>query len=83
MSDLTDNEKKVVVRLLERAADQFSNHCCNDIDLEELTQEEQIALDKKIHEWNGDPEEHDPNSIAFSDWILMSYFAARLKGDAK
>lgn len=82
MSDLTETEKKIVVRLLERAADQFSDFCCNDIDLEGISKDDQIALDKKIHEWNGDPEEHDPNCIAFSDWILMSYFAARLKGDA-
>jgi hypothetical protein len=79
---LTEKETKLVSILLDRASDQFGQHCCNDCDDEWFkgwTEEEKISLDKKIHELNGDPEEHDPDCISFSDWILMWYFSKRMR----
>lgn len=80
---MTDKEKMLVVKLLDMASDEFSNHGCNDFDLREqsdLTTEEMVNFDKAWHEWNGDPEEHEPERAHFqTDWALMRYFADRLR----
>jgi hypothetical protein len=49
-----------------------------------LTEEECDELDKQFHVWNGDPQEHVPgrNKIQ-SDFALMHFFAAKLRGEDK
>jgi hypothetical protein len=85
MHQINPKERKLIGDLLELASSEFSNHCCNDApdDLfEGWTEEEKINLDKRMHEANGDPEEHDPNCVCFMDWWLMSYFADRHREQA-
>lgn len=89
---LTDKEGALVAELLELASDQFSNHGCNDFDLPKSWSREEIAeLLRSIHRWNGDEDEmeadgeFDPKRKHIRttyDWLLMTYFAAKLRGDS-
>lgn len=84
---LTSHEAMLAAALLDKAADKFSNHGCNDFFIDEhvddMTDEEMAGLDLAMHEHNGDPEEHDPEEDhnVQQDWCLMLYLAARLRGE--
>lgn len=87
---LTNAERVAAAHLLDIAGDQFSNHGCNDLNLVELglTLEERRALVQAYHEYNGDLEEFDKelaNGSEFkydTDWAMMHFLAARLRGRA-
>lgn len=84
---LSDKEAKIVAALLDMAGDKFGDHGCNDFRLSdhvEMTDDEKRVLDLAVHEDNGDPEEHEPDQDHNyqSDFCLMFYFAARLRGEA-
>jgi len=76
-------ELNLAARLLRLAADEFSNHGCNDFDLFEcMTPEEALDLQRAMHTWNGDPENSPstPQEARWvEDWFLMRYFAAKLQ----
>jgi len=73
----------LIAKLLEMASDDFDNHGCNDLydDFwEGVSEEEKQDLYKEYHEWNGDPEEYDPNHVDYlGDSSLMRYFSEKLK----
>lgn len=75
-------ERKIVAALLDMAGDTFSNHGCNDFDLDALgvTKKQAAELDKQYQEFNNSPEDHDPDvdHRQQTDWTLMNYFAWRL-----
>jgi len=75
---MTNLERKVLARLLDIAAEQFSNNGCNDFEL--LNTPESAALVKESY---GDPEWERPSGavIYASDWALMRLFADRFKED--
>jgi len=84
---LTATEFKLAAVLLDKAGDKFGNHGCSDFGLSEhveMTDEAKRELDLPMSKWNGDPEEHDPdaNHNNQTDWYLMHYLAARLRGEA-
>jgi hypothetical protein len=83
---LTKKELLLISTLLELASERFSNHGCNDYYLQPLlTEDECIELDKFLHEWNGDPEEHNPDWAKDGqqmDWFLMSYLSDRCKEES-
>ena len=64
-------EKKMAVDFLKEYSKYRASRGCNDLDIDpwNLTDEEKIDLDKRYHEWNGDPEEHDP------EWAVQGYFS--------
>lgn len=75
-------ELLLVASFLEVASQHFSLHGCNDVDdafFANWTKEERQGLVKKMHDWNGDPEEFNPNFLDLPDWFLMSYLAEKLK----
>lgn len=79
---MTPNEKKLLFAMLEHYSDIMGNAVCNDLPREweaMLTKEEWVALDRQFHEWNGDPENHDPNRIMMMDFSVLYYFQRRLK----
>jgi hypothetical protein len=86
---LTHFELRLAAKLLEMAGDQFGNHGCNDFDVIEefgIAPEDAIDLDRKVHELNGDPEEHDPDMAARGfqqDFRLMFYLSERFEQEAK
>lgn len=81
---MTPTEKKLVARLLDVAADQFSNHGCNDFDLVKdggLTSEESQEIQQEIHRWKNDPDARPPSADHHyvMDWMVMRMLAARFK----
>jgi hypothetical protein len=65
---------KMASLLLEMAADEFSNHGCNDLDQDfikavGLTDEEKLQFVTEYYEWNGDLEEAKKYG-----WIRASHF---------
>ena len=78
-------EKQLVVKMLEMASDEFSNHGCNDVGdstYEGWSLEERQQFVKEFHEWNGDPEDFDKDRLNLGDSTIMSFLAHKLKTDA-
>ena len=79
---MTPNEMKLAAEMLKIADDEFSNHGCNDVDdsvWDGWTIEERQQFVKEFHEWNGDPEEFDPNFLHLQDFCIMGFLAEKLK----
>lgn len=77
-------EKQLAAKMLQLASDEFSNHGCNDVEesmYEGWSIEERQQFVKEFHEWNGDPEEFDPNFLHLGDDIIMSFLAHKLEED--
>jgi hypothetical protein len=83
---LNEQQAKVIASLLDLAFDRVANCNCNDFDLAELLPDPQERRDlmRRYHEYNGDPEEFDPEDDydTVEDYALMGYFAAALRGEA-
>lgn len=77
------HELILIAALLELASDRFARHICNDLDgsfFADWTAEEHQKLVKDFHDWNGDPEEFNPNFLHLPDFSLMDYLADKLRG---
>jgi len=80
-------EMKLAARLLKRAADEFSNHGCNDMsneDFEGLTPEELEELRGVYNEFlKNDPSGHwDISDVRYTmDWLWMSILAKKLEAE--
>ena len=77
------NVLNMVSKLLEMADNVFCNNSCNDLpsDFFEGMEEDEIKeLHKHYHDWNGDPEEYDPDEInGLTDSGLMAFFSDYIK----
>ena len=85
---MNKKEKLLTAYLLNMAADQFSNHGCNDFNMakeQDWSLEERRDLAKRINDWNRSPEDFDPDGQYkyFMDWVLMDVMADLLKEEAK
>lgn len=90
---MTPKEMKLAASLLTRASDEFSNHGCNDLDSRFIaeagfTDEEKVRFVQQYILWNGDPEMYggveavEPKHFGYlPDWCVMSFLAAKLRGD--
>jgi len=74
---MTDTERKIAAHFLKLAADQFSNHGCNDFDLTTIVpdQAERDKLVRAYFEWNGDPESYYESRGRQGDYRLMDFMA--------
>lgn len=79
MPKLTPHLKAIAAELLDIAADEFSNHGCNDYRLENT--DENWALVKATWEGNEPFPDRRPKNgpIYTQNWILMRYFAKLLR----
>ncbi len=83
---LKQYEIRLIAHCLDIASDQFSNHVCNDFDLDaeeiQLTDREKRELVLGMALENGDPEEvrNGPTPKYTTDWCVMSYFARMFDG---
>lgn len=79
---MTNNELELLKYLVSEAVSTMGNSYCNDIVdsvLDDFTQQELIDLDKGYHEYNGDPEEHDPERLRVPpDYAALSYLFDKL-----
>ena len=81
---MTQKEKQMAAYLLYKARNEFSNHGCNDVDDEIYkgwSLEERRALVKDFHNYNGDPEEYNPDFLHLHDYALMGYFSHKLESE--
>lgn len=82
MKHPTIKELQLASRLLELAADEFSNHGCNDMQKEtwgNLTMDERKALIREHYEDNGEIEEANEGHKEIEDWVLMQFLAKKLQ----
>jgi hypothetical protein len=85
-NEMTRNEAKLVSELLKIASDKLSRHSCNDVDSSifgDMSKIELQNLAMEIEKCNGTPEDYDPDYDAstYEDWILMDYFANKIKAE--
>jgi len=81
---MNDKEKQLAAEFLELAGDKFSNHGCNDVEesfWEGWTLEERQQFVKEYHDYNGDPEEYNPDFIDLPDWAIMKFLAYKLENN--
>jgi hypothetical protein len=74
---LTEGEHRALTDLVESASNQLSNNGCDDFDLSEYLDNDEVnAVVSQYHAWNGDPHEYDPgknNRLAVPDWALLKF----------
>ena len=80
-------EMKLIAKLLQLAADEFSNHGCNDFRVDELlTEEEMIELFNATHDKDNQLDAYRYPDRAMKrgdDWVLMQYLAERIESEGK
>lgn len=74
MKTLTDEEAKIVSNLLHLAADEFSNHGCNDYSLPDTAAHLRVVDEA----YDGDPPRSARGLIYVQDDVLMRHFARKL-----
>lgn len=87
-ADPERKKRNLIADLLEMASERFSNHGCNDFNIEKYFSPSELEdLAVKMNKWNGVT---DPNSDQWMesdnlgyDWLLMKYFAYELRGGRK
>ncbi len=85
---MTKTELLMASSLLSMAAESYSNHGCNDLDLRDYIADQSLREDfvRRMTEWNGDPDQ-DPDEAAkrpyTADFAVMSYLAALLRAEAE
>jgi len=78
---MNEKEKKLTAEFLDLASSEFSNHGCNDVEESfwaGWTKKERQQFVKEYHEWNGDPEAHDPEHLNLPDHAIMSFLAHKV-----
>lgn len=87
--NLKPYEMRLIAHCLEMASDEFSNHGCNDFDLDtksfNLTDNQKRELTLNMAIENGDPGEiyevRNSDTLRYTtDWGVMSYFARMFDG---
>jgi hypothetical protein len=82
---LSRYELLLIAQCLELAGEAFSNHGCNDIEARfwaeaEVNGSDMHTLLREMQEWNGDNEHPHPAQVgSIGDWMLMGFFAAKLR----
>lgn len=77
-------EKELAAKMLKLASDYFGNHGCNDVEesvYDGWTKEERQHFVKEFEEWNGSPQDYNPDDLHLPDWAIMSFLAFKLKVD--
>lgn len=83
---MTQKEKELASAMLEMASDVFGNHGCNALDedvWDGWTDKQRQKFVKEYHEYNGDPEEYDPDFLNLPDFAVMDLLAYKLLNDGK
>jgi hypothetical protein len=75
-------EIQLAAKMLDKASDVFGEYRCNNVKdsfYDGWTLEERQQFVKEMHDWNGDPEEYDPEIIHMPDFAIMSFLAYKLE----
>ena len=81
---MTPAERKLAIFLLKLAAEEFSNHGCNDLELVRdvgLTPEESLEVRQAMHAWSGDrlADAPHPDQHYTMDWLAMQFVVGRIE----
>jgi hypothetical protein len=75
---------KLASDLMHEAADEFSNHGCNDWNYpSSWSLKDKQQFTQAVYEANGDLEEYDPEHLWLADWQVMRFMARKLKEMSK
>ena len=79
---MTSLERKLIIHFMGMAADEFSNHGCNDFEPKDahLTKEEVQELRAGLKEDGFYGDDEVPDNGYFLDWMLMRWVADRVTG---
>lgn len=81
---MTQAQLLCMADLLDAAADKFGNHGCNDWDWPAgVPEADRMAIVRAFHDWNGDPQEFDPEWLSLPDFAAMRYFAGLCRIEAE
>lgn len=78
---MNEKEKILISNLLYDASETFSNHGCNDLNLnfiKDWTEEELQQLNIEMHEDNNSPKEDYDHKLYLYDWILMRFLSKKI-----
>lgn len=76
----TKNELAFIADLLDMAADEFSNHSCNDFKIDNTAENKLLLM--KIADSAEEKDSilnNDSKTLYTCDWLLMRYFANKCK----
>lgn len=77
---------KVLARVLDTAAEEFSNHGCNNFDLSKqgLTPEELESFKAGFTEYmKSDDSQYSRSGVVVGDWLVMRYLQDVIKGELR
>lgn len=85
--ELTPDETKLLILILEQASEMFGNQICDDFELAEHLPlfEARRTLMKEYHQYNGDPEVFEEDEAYGDQYLyigtgaLVGYLASRIK----
>lgn len=69
----------ILAKLLDMAADEFSNHSCNDFTLPNTPDNRALVLNASDDEDMASYINYDAEEICTYDWLLMRYFADKAR----
>ena len=75
--------KLLAADLLKEVGQEYSNHVCNDWEFPaDWSLEDRQDFVKAYHDYNGDPEEFDPNFLHLPDFAVLGFLSHLLKQEA-
>jgi hypothetical protein len=82
---MNTNEIEAAAGFLRRYSTYLGSRDCNDFDLALMipNKYERRQFVKDCHEWNGDPEEFDPEDLSLPDYAVVGFLAHKLREIAK
>lgn len=78
--EVNKKELELAARFLKYYAEELGSNGCNDWNFpKDWTEEEKTKFVKDFHDFNGDPEEFDPDHIFLQDYCVASFLSNKLK----
>ncbi len=75
-------EQKLAAKMINDYSDKLSNNGCNDWDFQkDWSEQEKRTFIREYHDWNGDPEEYDQNSLFIQNDSVAAFLASKLWED--
>lgn len=78
---MNKNMIKMILYFLGDYEEELSDRICNDFNLKEFIPEkrEREQFVKDYHNWNGDPEEYNPDNLNLPDFAVVTFLIERLR----
>lgn len=76
--------KEMLAKFIDLAADELGNNGCNDVDesfYDGWSVEERQEFVKEFHDWNGNPQDYDPEYLDLPDFAIMRFLKDKILED--